>query len=137
MKTSLSLTAIGLCFVFFSPCASASELDDLHTQRIEAHQRAAGLLKTSYRAGQVTIQQVLDANAKLLEAQRDAAKTPEQRVEILKLHLKLTKAAEENAKQFVDAGARPVVDIYLSKAARLRVEILIAKEKQLAADGKD
>jgi hypothetical protein len=125
-QTALLLSIVlGSCFV-----CRGDELADLQAQRIETLQQAVGLIEPQYRQGVATIHQLLDAQAALLDAKLEIALTHEERTEVLTQQLKLSASAEKAADGRFRAGAATASEFLLAKAARLRVEIMLAKEKK-------
>jgi hypothetical protein len=111
------------------------ELADLQAQRVKTLQQAADQIEAQYRGGQAAAGELLDAQAALLDAKLDAASTPQQRIEVLTQQVKLSARAENVADALVRAGQAKQSDFLLAKAARLRVAVMLLKEKRLVVEG--
>ncbi len=124
--TLLVSIVLGSCLV-----GRADELADLQKQQVETLQQAVRQIEAQYRAGEVAIEQLLVAQSTLLDAQLEMAVTHEMRLDVLTQQLKLKTMVESEADARYRAGLGKKSDYLFAKAARLRVEILLVKEKRL------
>ncbi len=107
----------------------ADELADLQAQRVLACERAVELAFRRYQAGADTFSLALEMRGQLVEARLDVAPTREKRIEFLTGLVKTSMEEEGLAERNFKAGRVSGFDLAAAKAARLRVAILLAKNR--------
>ena len=107
----------------------AAELTKLRMNRVATLQRLLDLSFVGYRQGQFPIDQVLDAQHDLMEAQLEIAETPDQRIAMLERQLKITKQTLEAAEKLRAAQEVSQCDTLRAKAALMGVEIKLLQER--------
>ena len=107
----------------------AAELTKLRMNRVATLQRLLDLSFVGYRQGQFPIDQVLDAQHDLMEAQLEIAETPDQRIAMLERQLEITHKTLEAAKKLRAAHEVSQCDTLRAKAALMGVEIKLLQER--------
>ncbi len=110
----------------------AAELTKLQEQRVATLKKLLELSSAGYRQGEFALDQVLEAQHDLTEAQLEMAETPDQRIALLETQLKIAKRTLEAAEQLCRAREVSVCDTFRARAAMLGVEIKLLQERARA-----
>jgi outer membrane protein TolC len=87
------------------------------------------LRKTRYMAGQIDLQLLVTAQRELMELELKLAKTPAERIGVLRTQLRLAADAEKIANAKLLSGRTTKEDVLQAQIARLRIEVRILEEK--------
>ena len=109
-----------------------SRLDELLHQRREILAKSVELKMTQYTVGECTYEAVLTARRKLHEAELDAAKTREERIEVLENQLEAEKNSTALAQDRFRRGSLDQAAVLEARAALLGVEIELHRERHEA-----
>ena len=113
-----------------SPAAAtqpSAELSGLQQQRIETLRQGSGLARQLFARGLVNADEVSHFDRALLEAELDAAASPDERVTVLRRALDAAKGQEDLAVKRAQAGLDTTLAPLQARADRLRVEIQLAE----------
>ena len=137
----LTLCAIGVAAVITSAAPAApprpeqhetsKQLESLLKERRDTLRELVDILDGRYRAGAVTEEAVLRASGQLLGAELDLASTKAERIAIrekLVANLRRIEKVTEDQAQVGSLALRPD-DVLQAKAARLKAEIQLLREK--------
>jgi hypothetical protein len=151
MLTSFRASAVVLAIaiacvvkVGFLPSAGANEADvpkegnpaqlnKLRTERVETLREHVKATRAAHDTDTVPLENLLTANQELLDAELELAATRQERLAIYEKTVDHTKQLETKIKALFDVGARggEAEKYFHSKAARLRVEIALERERLL------
>ena len=114
-----------------APAAEAkdSKLQGLLKERLATLREIAAQTDQAYRAGQATMEQVVQANQSLLAAELDLCASAKERIAILQKGVELAKQQEEVAMQRSRAGVAPAYVPLKAKVNRLEAEIALERAK--------
>ena len=110
----------------------AAELTKLRMNRVATLQELLDLSFVGYRHGEFAVDQVLEAQLDLTEAQLEMAETPDQRIALLEKQLKIAKRTLDAAENLGAAKEVSRCDALRAKAAMLGVEIKLLRERAKA-----
>jgi hypothetical protein len=107
----------------------AAELTKLQEQRVATLKKLLELSSAGYRNGEFALDQVLEAQHELTEAELEMVETPDQRIALLETQLKIAKQTLEAAEQLHRAAVVSQCDTLRARAAMLGVEIKLLQER--------
>lgn len=132
LLTSFLFVALPVMAQHGSETDFAAELTKLRMNRVATLQQLLDLSFAGYRQGEFGIDQVLDAQHDLMEAQLEIAETPHQRIAMLERQLEITQKTLEAAEKLCAAQEVSQCDTLRAKAALMGVEIKLLQERARA-----
>lgn len=134
----LCVLASSTCIVIFSQtavsqtqqeAASDKRLNSLLTERRDTLRQVVDLVIVEYRGGAGTIEEIIQAQNALLDAELDIAKTNAERVRIREEQVKNFRELENLLKQRHESGSGITKsELLVAKATRLEAEINLLRE---------
>jgi outer membrane protein TolC len=109
--------------------APPSGADAAPAERRETLRQLVKAAEQHYRSGNTTLPSVIRASNLLLEAELEAAKTKAERIALYEKMVENLRELEKVAEAGYKAGVRPMDDVLEARAARLKAEIQLAREK--------
>ncbi len=110
----------------------AAELKKLQINRVVVLRELTNLSFAGYRHGEYSLDQVLEAQHDLTEAELEMAETPDQRIALLESQMKIAKRTLEAAEQLRRAREASQCDTLRARAALMGVEIKLLQERARA-----
>ena len=109
--------------------ADDAKLKALLKERLEVLQQAEREVEQSFRAGQVPVDQMVQANQAVLKAQLDLTESKKERLVILEKAIVNARRTEDYATTATRAGVVPSRELLKAKAGRLAAEIALERAK--------
>ena len=107
---------------------SSTELAKLQQEQVATLREASNLASQLFAHGLCTVSDSDRINHLLIEAELDAATSPQERVQILKKAVDAAKQQEELASQQAQAGVATALAVLEAKLYRLGLEVRLSKE---------
>ena len=126
-------TMIGSVFVgsiVFGNEPTSAEIEALLKERRDTLQQLVESTEALYRSGVAPLDSLLRATDELLAAQLELAKSKEERIAIHRERLKNARRLEHHSETIYKEGRASVTEYLRAKAARLKAEIELARERE-------
>ena len=126
-------TMIGSVFVgsiVFGNEPTSAEIEALLKERRNTLQQLVESIEALYRSGVAPLDYLLRATDELLAAQLELAKSKEERIAIYRERLKNARRLENRSETIHKEGRASVTEYLRAKAARLKAEIELARERE-------
>ena len=131
--------AVTVCAQDRTTSTISAELKERRLEHRDALRSVVDILKRRYQDGTDNIDQLLESQVALIDAELAVTSNPEERITLLKSQLAVLKQGEAFQVMRANRGVGRTDELAKSKAARIFGEIMLLEEqlKQSPADGGD